>query len=517
MTTGPHCCTIIPPYLLEALTRSPEPHVARSAREALRHAADLRRSRRQAPWARGATRGGLAPPFSGPGTQLRRAPDGAPADTPSPRARKRPTEPGPRRTISDAGGTITTPGDEVRNEGQPASGDPAVDEAYEGLGATWQLYWAAYGRDSLDGKGMPLLATVHYGTNYDNAFWDGHQMVFGDGDGIVFLRFTRSLDVIGHELTHGVTEHTAGLLYDGQSGALNESLSDVFGMMVKQHALGQSAADADWLVGAELLAPGVKGRALRDMRDPGTAYDDPRLGKDPQPAHMDDYVDTSEDNGGVHINSGIPNRAFALAALAIGGNAWEGAGPIWYAVLDGPGIKADCDFATFADLTVAAAADLHGDGSAEHSAVRKAWAEVGVSSDSDADAGAGATGAAAGTGTMSDESDALSSDTPGGPAHGEVPPVDTQVLLRRTGGFAGLVRERRLALAELPEPDTYDWQRLLAAPTLERIARTSEREVNRPDAFCYSVVCDRVDVDVTLAEPHLPDAIHQLFERTLGG
>ena len=225
---------------------------------------------------------------------------------------------------------------------------------------------------------MPLLATVHYGRNYDNAFWDGTQMVFGDGDGVIFEPFTKSLDVIGHELAHGVTEHTAGLLYQGQSGALNESISDVFGVLVKQKALGQSAAQADWLVGAELLNPSVKGRALRDMRNPGTAYDDPRLGKDPQPADMAHYVDTQDDNGGVHINSGIPNRAFVLAADAIGGNAWDAPGAIWYAVLSGDGIKADCDFATFAGLTVAAAATAHGDGSAEQEAVRSAWEQVGV-------------------------------------------------------------------------------------------------------------------------------------------
>ena len=125
-----------------------------------------------------------------------------------------------------------------------------------------------------------------------------------------------------------MTEHTAGLLYRGQPGALNESISDVFGVLVKQFALGQTAAEADWLVGAELLLPGVQGRALRDMQHPGTAFDDPNLGTDPQPAHMDDYVVTDSDFGGVHINSGIPNRAFVIAALTIGGPAWEDAGRI---------------------------------------------------------------------------------------------------------------------------------------------------------------------------------------------
>ncbi len=352
--TSTQRCTIVPPYILEALAASGEPAVAMHAREALRQDELLRASRRTPtarPTGRTAPR---RPEATGPGA------------------------PAPHRTIFDAKGTQTTPGTQVRAEGGAPSRDDAVNEAYDGLGATWELWSTAYSRDSLDGKGMPLLASVHYGRNYDNAFWDGTQMVFGDGDGVIFEPFTKSLDVIGHELAHGVTEHTAGLLYQGQSGALNESISDVFGVLVKQKALGQSAAQADWLVGAELLNPSVKGRALRDMRNPGTAYDDPRLGKDPQPADMAHYVDTQDDNGGVHINSGIPNRAFVLAAEAIGGNAWDAPGAIWYAVLSGDGIKADCDFATFAGLTVAAAGTAHGDGSTEQQAVRSAWEQVGV-------------------------------------------------------------------------------------------------------------------------------------------
>ncbi|MDN5768875.1 MAG: M4 family metallopeptidase [Humibacillus sp.] len=478
-------CPIIPPYLLEALAAGNEPGVAEHARASLAADRDLRAARR-------------AP------TRARRGPSSGRARQagPSIPGGEVPAEgPGLKRTISDAQNTQTTPGTTVRAEGGKATGDAAADEAYDGLGATWTLYSLEYDRDSLDGKGMPLLATVHYGRNYDNAFWDGSQMVFGDGDGVIFERFTKSLDVIGHELTHGVTEHTAGLMYHGQSGALNESISDVFGSLVKQHALKQSAADADWLIGAELLNPSVSGRALRDMLHPGTAYDDSRLGKDPQPADMAHYVQTTDDNGGVHINSGIPNRAFALAAIAIGGNAWGDAGAIWYAVLTGDGIKADCEFATFADLTVAAAAAAHGDGSAQHAAVRDAWTTVGVLS---AD-GAGGDGPP----PPADPT----TETPSGEAHGEVPGADTRVLLRRTGGFAGRVRERQMAIGELPEPMARDWQNLLVAPTLQRIAATADRAL--PDAFCYSVLCEPVDLDVMVAEPHLPESIHQLFERTL--
>src|SRR5690242_1922321 len=155
-------------------------------------------------------------------------------------------------------------------------------------------------------------------------------MVFGDGDGDLFNRFTIALDVIAHELTHGVTGDEAHLVYLGQAGALNESISDVFGSLVKQYVSGEKAADADWLIGRGLFTAKVRGIALRSMKAPGTAFDDPLLGKDEQPAHMRDFVHTSADHGGVHINSGIPNHAFYLLAVALGGYAWEKAGRIWY-------------------------------------------------------------------------------------------------------------------------------------------------------------------------------------------
>ena len=389
------------------------------------------------------------------------------------------------REIHDAGHTETLPGKLVRTEGAAPTGDVAADEAYDGLGATWTLYDEVFGRNSIDDAGMKLIGSVHYGEKYQNAFWDGTRMVFGDGDGEIFGRFTASLDVIGHELTHGVTEHTAALVYSGQSGALNESVSDVFGILVKQHALGQDAAASDWLIGADLLLPGVEGVALRDMLHPGTAYDDPRLGKDPQPADMAGYVRTTDDNGGVHYNSGIPNRAFALAATAIGGNAWDGAGRAWYDVLTGPDITAGCNFATFARLTTAAAEARFGTGSPQAGAVRDAWATVGV------------TGAADG-----------GSDAPA--------PVgrDSALLLRRTGGFAGLTSERRTTIAELPQPDRRAWRGLLADDTLPRLAADSRP---RPDAFSYCVTCPDAAVDVEVAEPDLPKHLRELFERTLRG
>jgi Zn-dependent metalloprotease len=254
-----------------------------------------------------------------------------------------------------------------------------VDEAYDGLGATYDLFCSEYERDSLDDNGMELNATVHFFVNYDNAFWDGERMVFGDGDGVLFDRFTKSVDVIGHELAHGVTEFTAGLVYLGQPGALNESVSDVFGSLVKQYVNGQTADTADWLIGADLFIPGaINGVALRSLAAPGTAYDDPLLGKDPQPAHMDDFVRTLSDNLGVHINSGIPNHAFYLTARQIGGFAWERAGLIWYLSLTDPSLRRVARFQDFAELTLLVASRIFGSASPEYRAVRDGWAGVGI-------------------------------------------------------------------------------------------------------------------------------------------
>ena len=283
-----------------------------------------------------------------------------------------------QRTIYSAQNQQNLPGVIVRTEGAPPTGNAAADEAYDGLGATFDFFWEAYQRNSIDDQGLPLNGTVHFGRNYDNAFWNGERMVFGDGDGKLFNRFTISLDVIGHELTHGVTQDEAQLAYYGQSGALNESLSDVFGSLVKQYKLGQTAAKADWLIGAGLLAAGVKGVALRSMKAPGTAYDDPVLGKDPQPAHMRNFVHTYQDNGGVHINSGIPNHAFYLVAVALGGKAWEKAGRIWYETLRDSKLRPNSGFRTFARLTVASAGRLYGQNSPEQRAVHDAWTKVGV-------------------------------------------------------------------------------------------------------------------------------------------
>ena len=281
-----------------------------------------------------------------------------------------------RKVFTDEGGS-TLPGKLVRDEGGAPVSDVAANEAYDGAGATYDLYWDIYQRNSVDGRGLRLDSTVHYQTKYDNAFWNGQQMVYGDGDGQLFNRFTLAVDVIGHELTHGVTQYTSNLNYSNQSGALNESFSDVFGSLVKQRQRGQSAADADWLIGEGLFTSNVKGAALRSMKAPGTAYNDPVLGKDPQPAHMRDFVNTPDDNGGVHINSGIPNHAFYLMATAIGGFAWEKTGNIWY-IAARDKFASNTDFQNAADLTFQVAGELYGQGSVEQKGVQYGWDGVGI-------------------------------------------------------------------------------------------------------------------------------------------
>ena len=282
-----------------------------------------------------------------------------------------------RRNVYDARHQHRLPGKLAMSEHKPRSEDVEVNEAYDGSGATYDFYAQLFGRRSIDGKGMRLDSTVHYGTRFENAMWNGRQMVYGDGDGRIFNRFTASLDVIGHELTHGVTQFSTALGYSGQTGALNEHLSDAFGIMVKQYKLGQSASESDWIIGAELFGPAVNGKGVRSMAAPGTAYDDPILGRDPQPSHMRDYVHTVEDNGGVHINSGILNHAFYRAAMAIGGKTWHVLGKIWYVALT-ERLTPEADFADFARATTDIAGELYGNGGEVQRIVAGAWSDVGL-------------------------------------------------------------------------------------------------------------------------------------------
>jgi len=373
-------------------------------------------------------------------------------------------------TVHDADNTTSLPGRPVRSAGQPATGDVAVDEAAAGIEATLQMFADAFARSSYDGAGAPVTVTVHYGKRYDNAFWDGNQLVFGDGDGEVFERFTKSADVLAHEFGHAVTEHTAALVYRDQSGALNESISDVFAACFKQHLAGESAAEGDWLIGEGIFVPGVNARALRDMAAPGTAYDDPTLGTDPQVGHMDDFIVTGEDNGGVHLNSGIPNRAFQLAATAIGGATLQGAGQIWYSALTAGSLTPTSDFAAFAAATIAAAG--------EHAeAVTSAWQQVGVT--------VGAT----------------TTPVPGPVGNGDA----DVVRVKRSGGFTGRTEEGEVRLDDADEGVLALVERI----DLDAAAASAAAYRPMPDMFVYTFQVSDGD-PVTLPEQALSGDLHEL-------
>lgn len=218
-----------------------------------------------------------------------------------------------------------------RSEGnKPVRGDAAINTAYDFAGVVRNYYQQNYGYNSWDNQGSDLVLNVHYSQQYNNAFWDGDEMTFGDGDGRIFTSFVNSIDVTAHELTHGVVQTTAGLIYQSQPGALNEHFADVFGSVIKQAFKKQSAKTADWLIGDTIMGPTLKGQAIRSMKAPGTAYDNRLMGKDPQPDHMKNYYSGSADNYGVHINSGIPNKVFYLVSVAI---TTRKAGLLWFETL----------------------------------------------------------------------------------------------------------------------------------------------------------------------------------------
>jgi subtilisin len=334
------CCFVVPLRFLERLAASQDVNVAAAAARTIRLSTSM-----------GAFRAQLS--------------TGAPPAAAAKRT-------GLRRQVFTCAGSEDLPGDPVRMETDGGGVDASADEAFNHSGTTWKFFNQVFGRESVDGNGKTLVSSVHYGQGYQNAFWNGQQMVYGDGDGKVFVHFTGSLEVIAHELTHGVTGFSAQLPYQGQPGALNESMSDVFGSLVKQWALGQTEDQADWLIGAGVIGPGLKGRALRDMANPGTAFEG-----DEQPGHMKDYVDTDDDHGGVHINSGIPNKAFVLATRAIGGRAWEILGKVWYTTLT-ERLTSAADFRKCANETISVARDVYPNDASIAQKIAAAWVNVGV-------------------------------------------------------------------------------------------------------------------------------------------
>jgi Thermolysin metallopeptidase, alpha-helical domain/Thermolysin metallopeptidase, catalytic domain len=467
-------CTFVPPYLLQRIARrAGTRHASASGRETL-HVDDRLRARRAS----------------------------------RPREMAAPRLPGPTtRVVHTANNTETLPGEVVRKDGDPPVGDLAVDEAFDSSGQVLDLFKSQFGRQSIDGRGGTVSITVHYGQDYDNAFWDGSQLVFGDGDGQIFERFTKPMDVMAHEFTHGVTQFTIGLAYQDQPGALNESISDVFAAMAKQHLLGQSAAEADWLIAEGLFKPGINARALRSMKEPGTAYDDPQIGRDLQVGSMADYVHTSDDSGGVHINSGIPNRAFALAATEIGGASWDKAGQVWYDTLVNSKLSSQADFESFAQATVSSANRLFGTDPSVAEKIRAAWVEVGVHPTAvPADLGMEPVGAGIA------QYSALPTGTvliPGGTTPPSPPGADAPatVAVRRTGGFAGTTKVGQLDLNS--DPEASEVRHLLMRVGRQEITSTRPS----PDRFVYTV--EYGDWRFTVPEQDLTPELRRLVQVVL--
>ncbi|WP_282140400.1 M4 family metallopeptidase [Cytobacillus oceanisediminis] len=252
--------------------------------------------------------------------------------------------------------------------------DRAAVDAHYNSERVYDYFLNEHGRNSLDGEGMAINSYVHMGTDYNNAFWNGRYMAYGDGDGEFFISLSAGLDVAAHEMTHGVITHTANLAYRNQSGALNESFADVFGVLVD---------DGDWEMGEDIMAPAAKADGvtrLRSLSDPNSvAVSNPQraaYGSGVYPAHMDEYYNMplNVDNGGVHVNSSITNHAAYLIGQELGR---EKLGKIYYRALT-VYLTSNSDFSDARQAIVQSAIDLYGEGSGEEAAVKAGFDAVGI-------------------------------------------------------------------------------------------------------------------------------------------
>lgn len=276
----------------------------------------------------------------------------------------------PEITVANCNHSQTLPGTPISNPG--SSTDLTIKRAYDETKAVGEFFKKVFGRNSIDNAGMTLGSSVHYGTNYNNAFWNGMRMTYGDGDGNIFIDFTKSNDVIGHELTHGVTQYTMQLAYVNEAGGLNESISDVLGTMFRQWRLGQTVNEADWLIGHEIMGPGAIARhytCLRDMSNPGAAHC-----LAPQPDHFSKYQPGMDP----HYSSGIPNFAFYKIAMAIGGKSWEKVGQIWYKAMVDFKPSPNMRMKSFAGRTRKLAVSMYPSDANLRNAVDAGWVAVGL-------------------------------------------------------------------------------------------------------------------------------------------
>ena len=276
----------------------------------------------------------------------------------------------PAVTVFNCNHGQTLPGGQISN---PAtSPDATAKHVFAETTSVASFYSQVFGRNSVDGAGMTLISSIHYGVRYNNAFWNGSQMTYGDGDGSIFVDFSKGNDVIGHELTHGVTQHSLQLNYTNEAGGLNESMSDCFGSMFRQWEAKQNVNQADWLIGKDIMGPAAikKGfTCLRDMANPAAKHC-----LAPQPTKFSQYKAGMDP----HESSGIPNLAFYTVAKAAGGNSWEKVGQIWYKSLTGFGPAPNMKMKAFANRTRAVAAQLYPGNTSVANAVDAGWKKVGL-------------------------------------------------------------------------------------------------------------------------------------------
>lgn len=276
----------------------------------------------------------------------------------------------PEVTVFDCRQTQSLPGRQAKDAATAEDG--SVQRTYSETDQLATFLREVFGRNSIDDAGMTLMSSVHYGKNYNNAMWNGLQMIYGDGDSELFLDFTLGTDVIAHELGHGLTQYTLQLEYDDEPGGLNESLSDCFGSMFRQWRLKQKAESADWLIGRDIVGPATLERGftcLRDMAEP-----DGKHCLAPQPTRHEELRPGQEP----HSASGPPNLAFCTASKLVGGYSWETVGKIWYHVMSTAGMVPRMKMAEFAAKTRHAAAELFGADSAAQAAVDTGWKKAGL-------------------------------------------------------------------------------------------------------------------------------------------
>jgi Zn-dependent metalloprotease len=276
----------------------------------------------------------------------------------------------PSITVYDCKHTQNLPGTPIASPKKVK--DKTSVRAFDETSRVAEFYRQVFQRNSIDDSGMTLMSSIHYGHKFNNAMWDGTQMLYGDGDGKLFIDFTNGNDVIGHELTHGVTQHTLQLDYSDDAGGLNESLSDCFGSMFRQWEANQDVKHADWLIGSDIMGATAKKRGFKSLRNMANPADPHCLA--PQPTHYSQLTPGMDP----HYTSGPPNLAFCVACKAAGGKSWESVGQVWYAALTTSGAHPAMKMGDFANRTRQVAHQKFPGEASVAAAIDKGWKQVGL-------------------------------------------------------------------------------------------------------------------------------------------